>query len=150
LPDSFYLSQKPCFYGTLNWPSVGGDQPGGTIPALTRWQSGDYIPLSEECSYTLRLTGSPADQAIRLNWQINAPVPPTITWKIDYYTQTTTSPLTVTNLISTTRNHTLTNLTNGQWYTVTLYAMLDNAPWLSDTIRALATDKFVYLPVVMK
>lgn len=50
LADSYYLESKPGFYGGLAWPSVGGDQVYGesTIPALLRWQSGNYIPEAAE------------------------------------------------------------------------------------------------------
>ncbi len=46
LPESYYLGGKPEFYGSLRWPSIGGDQVYGesTIPALLRWQSGELIP----------------------------------------------------------------------------------------------------------
>jgi hypothetical protein len=45
LPPSFYLSSRPGFYGSMDWPSLGGDQPlgEGSIPALERWTSGDYV-----------------------------------------------------------------------------------------------------------
>lgn len=42
---SYYLSGKPHFYGNLEWPSIGGDMTlgQGTIPALQRWESGEYV-----------------------------------------------------------------------------------------------------------
>jgi hypothetical protein len=43
-PASFYYSVKPAFYGGLAWPSVGADNPGGTNPALDRYNAGRYIP----------------------------------------------------------------------------------------------------------
>jgi len=50
LAHSYYLDAKPEFYRGLRWPSVGGDQEYGesTIPALLRWQSGEYIPDATE------------------------------------------------------------------------------------------------------
>ena len=44
IPPSCYYTEKPAFYGTLPWPSVGADKPSGTIPAKERWLSGQYIP----------------------------------------------------------------------------------------------------------
>lgn len=44
VPPSCYYSTRPAFYGDMPWPSVGYDKPGGTIPALERWQNGSYIP----------------------------------------------------------------------------------------------------------
>jgi hypothetical protein len=34
------------------------------------------------------------------------------------------------------------------WYTVTLNAMLNSTPFLTDTIELMPTDRFVYLPIV--
>jgi hypothetical protein len=36
------------------------------------------------------------------------------------------------------------------WYTVTLHAMLNGRSWLSDTVRVMPTDRFVYLPVMLR
>ena len=46
LPDSFYLSGKPDFFGSLDWPSLGSDMVLGlgTIPALLRNNSANYVP----------------------------------------------------------------------------------------------------------
>jgi hypothetical protein len=46
LPASYYLDEKPNFYGEMEWPSLGGDKTigEGTIPALERWQAGNYVP----------------------------------------------------------------------------------------------------------
>ena len=51
---------------------------------------------------------------------------------------------------NTVRSHTLTGLTNYVWYTVTLNAMVDAAPILTDTVRVMPTDRLLYLPVVLK
>jgi hypothetical protein len=44
LPASQYYLAKPPFYGSLRWPSLGADLPGGTNPALERYRAGNYIP----------------------------------------------------------------------------------------------------------
>lgn len=44
LPASYYYLSKPLFYGSMTWPSLGADSPGGTIPALERYMQGKYIP----------------------------------------------------------------------------------------------------------
>ncbi|MFC1976419.1 glycosyl hydrolase family 28-related protein [Chloroflexota bacterium] len=153
LPDSYYRSSKPCFYGTLGWPSVGADELGGTIPALARWQSGNFVPGPYTCAKNLTLAASPADRTIYLHWTVDPAYTllATSTWHIDYYTQTVTAPFTATNIISPTRAYTLTNhVENYEWYTITLYAMVDSVPFLSDTVRVMPTDIFVYLPVVLK
>jgi hypothetical protein len=56
----------------------------------------------------------------------------------------------VTDSLSTTRAYALTDLTNGIWYTVTLNAMLDATPFLTDTVRVMPTEELIYLPLVLK
>jgi hypothetical protein len=98
----------------------------------------------------LALRGAPADRAIRLTWEVNATLPVSTTWHVDYYTNTA-SIYTVTNPFSTTRALVLTDhVQNYQWYTVTLHALLDGAFWLSDTVRVMPTGRFVYLPLVLR
>jgi hypothetical protein len=96
------------------------------------------------------LRGTPGNQTIHLNWDVNVPLPISTTWQIDYYTATLTAPFTVAIPLSTTREHLLTGLTNYQWYTVTLSAMLNQTAWLSDTVRVMPTDQLVYLPIVFR
>ncbi|MCK4718561.1 MAG: hypothetical protein KAT70_07815, partial [Thermoplasmata archaeon] len=99
----------------------------------------------------LVLHGTPGDKAIRLDWTVNITLPLTSTWHIDYYTQTVTAPFTATDPISLTRSTVLTeHVHNYDWYTVTLHAMVNSTSWLSDTVRVMPTDRFVYLPLVLR
>ena len=98
----------------------------------------------------LVLHGIAANEAIHLNWVVNATLPVTTSWHIDYYSQTVTAALSRTNIISTTRAYTLTGLTNGTWYTVTLSAMLESTAFLTDTASAMPAEIFVYLPLVLR
>jgi hypothetical protein len=98
----------------------------------------------------LVLTGAPGDRTIYLDWTVNAYLPPTSTWRITYYSETITSALTETDPLSTTRACTLTGLTNYEWYTVTLHAMLNDTSFLSDTVHVMPTNLFVYLPITVK
>ena len=50
----------------------------------------------------------------------------------------------------TARSHVITGVVNYVWYTVTLEALLDGAPWLTGTVRVMPTDQIIYLPVVFK
>lgn len=43
IPESYYLNDKPEFYGSLHWPSTGSDILDGTNPARERFR-GDKIP----------------------------------------------------------------------------------------------------------
>jgi len=101
-------------------------------------------------TWELDLTGAPGNQTAQLNWTVHAYLPPTTTWRIDYYTAAATAPFTATDPFSITRAYMLTGLTNYEWYTVTLNALVDSTPILTDTVRVMPTDIFVRLPLVMK
>ncbi|CAG0927102.1 hypothetical protein TFLX_00350 [Thermoflexales bacterium] len=96
----------------------------------------------------LRLFGQPRSHAVHLTWTINVTPPVTSTWRIAYYSQPV--PLTISNILSPTRAHSLTGLTNYAWYTITLNAMLGPTPVYTDTIKLLPTDRLVHLPVILK
>jgi len=114
-------------------------------PNGAEWDIGAYEFLPD-----LTLYGTPADQAIHLHWTVNTTLPVTATWHIDYYTQTVSAPFSATIPLSATRSYTLTeHVENYQWYTVTLHAMLGETSWLSDTVRVMPTDRFVYLPFIL-
>jgi len=129
---------------------------GGTLPAAQ--DSHLYIDnvviadryIGPMAPAALSLRGMPGDGTIRLNWTANVTLPVTTTWHIDYYTQTA-SVYTATEPFSVTRSHVLTeHIYNYDWYTVTLYAMLNGTSWLSDTVRVMPTDRFVYLPLMLR
>lgn len=125
-------------YSDINW-SVDPD-----VWEAAREELADIIEGGN-----LVLHGRPADQSIQLDWTITTSQ--TIdSWLIEYYTQTASAPYTLTLPLSTTRAHTLTNLQNYQWYTLTLSAITDQSAWISDTVRVMPTDIFVHLPLVLK
>ncbi|MBN1812055.1 MAG: hypothetical protein JXA14_09495, partial [Anaerolineae bacterium] len=103
-------------------------------------------PLTQD----LVLTSTPADGIAYLDWTVASwtYLPPTTTWRLSYYSETLPSPVTRTGIVSTTRAYTLTELTNYEWYTVTLNAMTGSTPWLTDTVRVMPTNRLVYLPLV--
>ncbi len=99
---------------------------------------------------TLTLYGTGADRIIGLHWTLNTTLPPTGAWRIDYDGPAGDQLSPITGLMSTTRSYTLTGVTNYVWYTITLTALLDSTPYVSDTVQAMPTDRFGYLPVVLK
>jgi hypothetical protein len=122
------------------------DLAGKLRPQGFGWDIGAY-----EFVPSLQLYGTPGDSRVHLNWTVNITLPLTSTWRIDYYTQTVSAPFTTTIPLSVTRSYTLTeHVDNYQWYTVTLHAMLGETSWLSDTVRVMPTDIFVYLPLVLR
>jgi hypothetical protein len=119
---------------------LGSPRPAGSAPDIG---ASEFIP-------TLILKGAAADQAIRLTWTVNTTLPTTTTWQIVYDGPAGDQPSPITGIIAPTRTFTLTGLTNYIWYNVTLNAILDGAPLLTDTITTMPTDRFVYLPLVLK
>jgi hypothetical protein len=124
-----------------------------TLSGMVDVPWGDPIPWASATAVVtptgLTLRGRPGNTEIYLDWEITpAPPSPTTTWQVDYYSQTVT--LSETIAASGARTHTLTSLTNYHWYTVTLHAMLGETSWLSDTVRVMPTDRFVYLPLVLR
>lgn len=99
---------------------------------------------------TILLSGAPRDRAIHLTWCVYTTLPPETTWQIDYQSQTGTLYMPITGIISPTRAYMLTGLTNYVWYTVTLNAMLGSTPLLTDTVTVMPTDRFLYLPLILK
>ena len=128
-------------------PDLGAYEVGAPLP--------HYGPRPVDELPSLTLNATPASQAIHLNWIVSGTLPPTSTWQIGYQSQTGTLYPPITGIVSPTRAYTLAGLTNYIWYTVTLNAMadvpsVDSTPWLTDTVRAMPTDIFVYLPLVVK
>ncbi len=106
------------------------------------------IPGSAQ-ALELTLHGAPANRAIRLSWDVAGALPATATWTIAYESPGSAF-LPVTGIVSPTRAYSLTGLTNGVWYTVTLDAMVNGASIISDTVRVMPVNQFVYLPLVLR
>jgi hypothetical protein len=146
LPDSLYLSGKPKWWcQETPWPAIGPDVAGYAqdIPAKRRFEG---LPCTQAAEVTLN--GIPGDEAIYLTWEANTSLPASTTWRISYAGPPGDQPSPISGLPETTRSYTLTGLTNYVTYTVTLQAMQDGAPILSDTVRVMPTDKFVFLPQI--
>lgn len=98
----------------------------------------------------LELTAAAAHQAIRLGWSVNVTLPVTSTWRINYTGPPGDQLSPITNITEATRSYTLSGLTNYTSYTVTLNAMLDSSPILTDTVTVMPTDRLIYLPVILR
>ena len=99
---------------------------------------------------SLTLTGSPADQTVHLNWTVNTTIPVTATWQIAHSGPSGDQPSPITGIANASRAYNLTGLTNYTVYDITLNAMLDGSPILTDTVSVMPTDIFVFLPIAMK
>jgi len=116
-----------------------------TRPSGVGWDVGAY-----EFVPSLVLHGTPADQSIHLTWTVIGDPPVTSTWRITYDPPDGDEPPPISDITNTTRAYTLTGLTNYTLYTVTLSAMLESTPFLTDTVKVMPTDIFVYLPLVSR
>lgn len=99
---------------------------------------------------TLDLHASSADRTLYLTWTVDTTPPATTTWRIDYDGPVGNPPSPITDIISSTRAYSLSDLTNYTRYTVTLRAMLGTTPFLTDTVQAMPTDHLMYLPIILK
>ena len=143
--DDFHLQpDSPAIDAGEPLAEVAIDFDGVSRPQGAGWDIGAFEFLPD-----LVLCGAPQDQAIHLTWSVNTTLPVTSTWRINYQGQGGTAylPITAANPV---RACSLTGLTNYIWYTITLNAMLDSIPFLTDTVKVMPTDVFVYLPIVLK
>lgn len=146
------------------WPDLSENYRAFDIPANpNEIQPSGYTALEEllhayaceveggtDCGAPLTLHGTPADQAIYLDWEVNTTIPITSTWQISYDGPTGDQTSPITGMLEPTRAYTLTGLTNYTSYAITLNAMLDSTPILTDTVTVMPTDRFSYLPLITK
>ena len=148
LPASLYRSGLPDWWcQETPWPPIGPDVPGyfHDIPAKRRFEG---LPCTDATGVILN--GIPADETIYLNWKVNTTLPVTTTWRLAYAGPPGDQPSPITGIFSPTRAYTLTGVTNYTLYTITLNAMLNSTPILTDTVTIMPTDLFVFLPLVVK
>ncbi len=122
----------------------------GAAPDLGAYEVGAPLPhYGVRPVAALALSATPGDQMLFLRWTVTVSPPVTSTWQIDFGSGTAVFPP-VTGLPADTRTHTLNGLTNGVQYTVTLRAMLDGSPFLTDTVSAMPVGNFIYLPLLLR
>ncbi len=121
----------------------------GSAPDLGAYEVGVELPhYGPRDATPLVLIGSPADRTIYLDWKVNTTLPVTATWQIAYDGPTGDQLSPISDISNADRTFDLTGLTNYTPYTVTLNAIVDSAPIMTDTVTVMPTDLFVYLPVV--
>jgi parallel beta-helix repeat protein len=124
---------------------------GLAIPGINDGYRGSAPDIGAfEFSPALTLRASPADRAIRLTWTVNASVPVSATWRISYQGPGGDQPSPISGIPAGSRAYTLTGLTNYTLYTITLNGMLEGSAFLTDTVQAMPSDIFVYLPLILK
>ena len=121
------------------------DKDGVTRPKGAAYDVGAY-----EFVPALTLYATPGNYSLRLGWDVNVTLPVTGTWQLAYSGPPGDQLSPITGITHTARAYTLTGLTNYVPYTVTLTAMLGSTPLLTDTVTAMPTDRFTFLPVVQR
>jgi hypothetical protein len=148
LPASLYLDEAPEWWcQETPFPAIGPDVAGYTndIPAKRRFEG---LP----CTHTTQvaLHAALGNQTIYLSWEVTGALPAAATWTIRYNGTPGSEPSPISNLPEATRAYTLTGLANYELYTVTLNAVLEGTPILTDTVSAMPTDLNLYLPFVWR
>jgi hypothetical protein len=148
LPDSMYLSKMPEWWcHETPWPPIGPDVVGyaHAIPAERRLEGLSCTPTTG-----VILKGIPADESIYLTWDINVKLPLTSTWKISYAGPAGIQPSPITEIPAPSRAYALSGLTNYASYAITLNAMLNSTPILTDTVEVRPSDILLRLPIIFK
>lgn len=98
----------------------------------------------------LSLNVMPGDGFVHLRWQVNFALPFDVTWQVQYVGAAGSSPVHISGIPNDVREYQLDNLANYSWYDVTLNAVQDDRTILSETVRVMPTDIFVFFPVVFR
>jgi hypothetical protein len=144
LPASLYLDEAPEWWcQETPFPAIGPDVAGYTndIPAKRRFEG---LPCTQTTEVAL------SDKSIQLSWQVTGILPAASTWTIRYEGTPGSQPSPITGIPAETRLYTLSGLANYELYTVTLNAVLEGTPILTDTVSAMPTDLNLYLPFVWR
>jgi hypothetical protein len=142
--DYHILAGSPAIDAGMN-VGVATDLEGTPRPQGSRPDIGAY-----EFTPALELWGVSANQAIHLAWRVNLTLAVTTTWTIRYDGPPGNPPSPIPDLLEPTRAFTLTGMTNYYPYRVTLNAILDGTPILTDTVTVMPTDIILYLPLMDK
>ncbi|HPN53574.1 MAG TPA: peptidoglycan DD-metalloendopeptidase family protein [Anaerolineaceae bacterium] len=105
-----------------------------------RFSVGDPVTLSVQ----------PVSGTANLAWEVYADLPATSTWQITYSGPAGSQPSPITGISHAVRNFSLSGLTNGAMYTITLNAVVNAQAVTTDTVSVMPSDKLIFLPVVAK
>jgi hypothetical protein len=142
--DYHILGGSPAIDAGMN-AGITYDLDGNLRPQGTGYDIGAY-----EFTPALELSGMPGNGTVYLSWEVNVTLPGNATWEINYSGPAGDEPSPVGSLPGSTRSYTLSGMTNYTSYTLTLTAWVDAAPFLTDTVVVIPTDRFLYLPVGLR
>ncbi len=96
----------------------------------------------------VELAAAADDSALHLSWEVTGTIPANATWRISYTGPAGDQPSPITGIPLDHRGYSLTGLTNGAPYTITLEAVENGNIVLSDAASATPTANPVFLPWV--
>ena len=144
--DDYHLkSGSPAIDAGAPSTLTGQDLDRVSRPQLNGWDIGAYEYLPP-----LKLAGLAGNQTVELSWQVNVELPGGITWQIDYLPANGVPPSPVTGLSSSTREFSLSGLTNYTRYTITLTAMDGASALYSVTLQLMPSNHTLILPVIFR
>jgi hypothetical protein len=143
--DFHLLPGSPAIDAGASLGEVASDHDGAARPYAGGWDIGafEFRPL-------LSLQARSMSASLRLDWQVNAGLPLTTTWSLAYDGPPGDQASPIEGLPYSTRSYTLSGLTDGAWYTLTLSAVQSQTVVLSDTLRAMPSAQRLALPVLMR
>ena len=116
-PANLHMFTQGASYQGLGWPETGHDFYRGAVAPLHLWAAPDAA-------------------ALHITWELTATLPVTATWRISYAGPAGDAPSPIDGIPLDDRGRSLTGLTNGATYTVTLNAMLAGSPVITDVVSA--------------
>jgi hypothetical protein len=122
--------------------------PADDILGRARWRGSQPDLGAYETLPLLELVALPRIQSLVLVWKTISPPADLTAWRIDYSGPAGNPPSPITGLPSATRDFTISSLTSGALYTLTLSGMQGATVVMSDTVQAVPAASLNYLPIL--
>ena len=116
-PGNLQMYTRGAAYDGLTWPGIDHNFYRGAVAPMHVWAAPDAA-------------------ALHPTWKVTATLPVSATWRLSYAGPAGDRPSPISGIPIEDRGYSLTGLTNGAPYTLTLNAMLDGSPLITDVVTA--------------